>query len=289
MTLVDKIDIDVNSLPPDGGAALLQRWRRHIWTGRRWVKLYWLAILATVSLTLFTLYAIVTDNWQISNTTFNYVWFSLNAILFIILRFQIGAVGALVAYPFFSNEQFPQIRATDIKTSEIFKAMLRYAFSFDIPVMSIVTVFHMVVFLTAISEGPEHLPDDFATSISWMIVGLSGLIASYVALGYIGSLLIRKPFGAILGVLIPLFGLIGILLGVLIYGSLGRHDTPLLEIIACYILALATPEFSYQMLADDFGGSSYWVRTHENLAAVYWISAVVLWGFVYLILSRRRA
>jgi len=288
MTQFDKIKIDPENLAADGGEAIRRRWSRQIWSGHRWLKIYWLAILSGISLTIFTIYMIVNNDWQLLNSTVIQVWFGLNALLFIFLRIQIGALGGLIAFPFFSDEQFPQIRATDIKTSEIFKAMLRYAFSFDIPVISLLCTFHVVVFITAIEGGPHRLDSDFILTVPYIFVGMFGLVSSYIALGYIGCLLIRKPFGAVIGAMFPLFMLI--LTALLSVSSIFFSFIQISwwDFLLTCTVALTVPEAIFQSFMN--GALFFWTSLDPIMVlnVNFLIVASFLWGLLYGILKKRR-
>ncbi|MCK4720107.1 hypothetical protein KAU08_05590 [bacterium] len=288
--------MQTRNIPRDGGEALYQRWSKRLWAENRWVKYYWLYILAFVN--LFLCFFVVNEwdrqHLHSSNPGLD-IWIIVTVISLIITRVQVSATPALLAFHEFELATLTSLRATSIKTLEILFAMFRHAFLGSILPVAVLTTISIILADNSIRFHQYYGGANL--HLYWLVFILSMFMSlSLAALGYIGILISRKPFGSTIGLLSPLFFLAFINV---VYLLNFNQNEVIFNILECEImdririttLILFIPEpIILRAIRDDFFQGNYSDNlSFLTISLIMGVLTILLWALLYWVLKRIRA
>ena len=283
----------------NGGQALRRRWSRRLSSGKHIVRIYWPAILLTVSGVAFYLWALdMIDEERVSGYSHKQDWAIYIAIalfgLHFIVRMQLACIPAMASLPDFDRLRWPSLRTTAISTGEILRAVFLHTLTYNVLILGLLGLLGLLIAggLVYAEEGQTFWTDIELQDVIYSLLGYSAVGLSLSGLGFITSFKWDKPIAVIGGVFIPVILLILIGAAMFMRSSLwGYYDQGSSLYPVDVLTMLVAPEVYVLM---GLSGGEVDLPSGIRISVIVWmlieiLIAFIIWQFVGIALTFKRA
>jgi len=276
-----------------GGAALELRWRRKLLRGHKWFRLYWFAMSVLILMAIWMLRncLLVLSLEFDSNSTEQIISTIVIVSLSFIARTQLVSLATFIALEDLTSDKWDALRSTPISTRQIAAVLLKNSLLLGVMPMSILLLAGVLTIGPAFG-GSTFLFDNIIPFDN-LILGIFSFIAlglNLTALAMIFGLLIKRPFGAVIGVLIPAIYTLILVLGLIFFDfelwNMSNFSTRLFD----YAVLLTVPEGFFAQIWDtstidgpsDTDYSLWYLLLMLSVGAAFW------WGILLTVIHRKR-
>ncbi|MCK4721164.1 hypothetical protein KAU08_10910 [bacterium] len=204
MNPIDWNKLDPSPLGEDTISRLLtRRWAGYIMFEGRWFRIYAFYILCLIFLGLHTYWRYssgTTGDWDPSDFMMRTGTVAILGV-FLILRFYMSAIPALVVCRDTQKSLWEHFRITSVTGDDVASSMLHFALSFSVFPLAIICTLETLLFFwcTQMTLGISKIPVLILPIAIFYILYTLALNA----FGYIGALVWRHPVGVYGGILFP--------------------------------------------------------------------------------------
>jgi len=284
-----------NLFAGDGEGALYHRWRRKIFWENNWFRLYWFGIFTLLIIAIFVIrinYLEFAGKYSPYSTE-RLVWMIVIVGFSLIARTQLLSLPTFIALEDFDQSRWETLKATPLTASGIMSVMLKNAL-----VVGVLPV-TFILLAETLAIGPPMQDSNFVyenininfSELLFMILAMIAYGFNITALAMIFGILIRRPFGAVIGALSPLIYWVCVTVVAIILRtdtfSTGKASAAIFD----YSVLLSGPEgFFAQVWTEDYisspSGEEFAVST---MATWLTIAAVILWTILHFVLKKYRS
>lgn len=284
----------------NGGQALQRRWSRRLSSGKHIFRIYWPAILLTISGVVFYLWTLdMIDEQRVSSYSHKQDWAIYIAIalvgLHLIVRMQLACIPAMASLPDFDRLRWPSLRTTAISTGEILRAIFLHTLIYNVLILGLLGLLAMsIVFGIQYADTGESIWADIELQdVIYSLLGYSAVGLSLSGLGFITSFKWDRPIAVVGGVFIPVILIIFVGTALYLQDVLSGHTSDLTELdyIVDTLAMLVIPEFhAFMGLRESY----VYTLSGNQMSLLTWmliefLIAFVIWQFVGIALMLKRA
>jgi hypothetical protein len=285
----------------NGGQALRRRWSRRLSSGKHIIRIYWPAILFTLTSVAFYLWMLHLLEEQRQSHYYGpqMDWAYMLAIglfgLNFVVRMQLACIPAMAALPDFDRLRWPSLRTTAISSGEIFRAIFLHTLIYNVLLLGLLGLLGTVIVLALQDDEYRRSLHELSTTrdVIYSVLGYSVVGFSLSGLGFIASFKWDKPIAVIGGVFIPVLLLIFVGTVMLVQsGYLGYYNESDSWLYVVDVLTmLVVPE---GFIGSGLMEGQVYLPSGDQISLLAWmliefLIAFVIWQFVAIALNVKRA
>jgi len=258
----------------------------------KWVRLYWFGMFSLVVMALFVLrtcHLLIFGNFQSYNTE-TFIWMGVTVGIAILSRIQLLALPSLIVLEDLSPVNWDTLHTTPLTPWQLMSVIFKHVML--VGVLPVTLLLFAEIFVIGAPMAGTVFVYDISTDFISLFLAVVGFIfygLSLSAIGMIFGVLIRRPFGAVIGVISPLIGVIVITIYTIFTMALFSDFSNTSYILVEFLFTLVIPEGFYAQIWSGITVNGPIGASYElwELVLYQGIGAVVLWGILYFVISKR--